>query len=242
MAPRFWGCVALCLALAGLARAGAPESPYRTDGFTSILLHFDEGRGTTAADAGEFGIRSSLRGATWAKGRFGGGLDCHEGAVTVETHPALAPDEQVTVEAWVWVEKPSDDIQRIACRSGVYGLYLNAKSAQLTFYVSTGGLWESVRATVPLKRWVHVAGVYDGRQMHVYVAGELKARRGKTGLLTDSSSPLEIGGEAGAGRRHLQGRVDEVRVSHTARLRFDPKELLAFTPTVESRAPAARSS
>ena len=234
-AARTW---TLLLTLAASAAAAPPSGPYRRDAFTSILLHFDEGRGTTAADAGEFGIRSSLRGAKWAEGRFGGGLDCHEGAVSAEVHPALAPDEQVTVEAWVWVEKPSDDIQRIAYRSGVYGLYLNAKSTSLTFYVSTGGLWESVRATVPLKRWVHLAGVYDGREMHVYVDGELKDRRAKTGRLTDAASPLEVGGEARAGRRLLQGRVDEVRVSHVARLRFDPKELLAFTATAEARVAA----
>lgn len=109
------------------ARGGAPSGPYGRDAFTSLLLHFDEGRGSTTADGGEFGIAASLRGATWAEGRFGGGLDCRKGTVAVAMHPALAPADQVTVEAWVWVERASEDLQRIAYRSGVYGLYLGAR-------------------------------------------------------------------------------------------------------------------
>ncbi|MFW6108444.1 MAG: carbohydrate-binding family 9-like protein, partial [bacterium] len=225
----------LVAAAAAHGAARAPSGPYEPDAFTSLLLHFDEGRGERAADAGEFAIRCTLRGARWAEGRFGGGLDCQGGAAAVALHPALTPEHEVTVEAWVRVEKGSEDIQRIAYRSGVYGLYLGRRGTRLTFYTSTGGQWESVHAEVPLGRWVHLAGVYDGREMRVYVDGELRDRREKTGALAASRAPFEIGGEAAAGRRYLQGRIDEVRVSHVARTAFDPSKRLTFEPTAAVR-------
>lgn len=212
-----------------------PSEPYRPDMFTSLLLHFDEGEGTTARDASEFGHFCLLKGARWTEGHFGSGLDCHEGVAVVPYSPALDAEREVTIEAWLWVEGPSSEIQRVAYRSSVYGLYLGANSLNLVFYVKAAKKWESVTAPVPARQWVHVAGTYDGTRMRLFVNGELKAERPKTGLIVQSEVPLEIGGEDQPRRRLLQGRVDEVRVSHIARPRFDPREKMVWRPTVEFR-------
>ncbi|HIE08581.1 MAG TPA: hypothetical protein EYP65_01895, partial [Armatimonadetes bacterium] len=213
-----------------------PSGPYVADDYTILLLHFDEGRGEIARDLSPFRNHCRIVGARWAEGKFGGALDFREGGVAVVPfHPSLQVSEEFTIEAWVWVEGPSDEIQRIAFRSGVYGFYLNPKGTNLVFFVNAGGKWESVVAPVPTRKWVHLAGVYDGREMRLYIDGELKARRRKAGTVVESVVPLLIGANDDAGRWQLRGMVDEIRLSCIARERFDPREVLRFEPTTELR-------
>ena len=226
---------AVVLCCCPLSWAGAPAAPYVADASTSLLLHLDEGHGEVPADAGQLGLKASVLGAKWGEGRFGNGLDCREGAAVVGMHPALAPEREVTVEAWVWVDGPSEEMQRIAYRSGTYGLYLGPRSMAVTFFVNAGGAWEAVRAAIPAKQWVHLAGTYDGAAMRFYVDGECKATLAKTGPIPPSAVPLGIGGDTSGTRHHLRGRIDEVRVSAVARTRFDPAERLEFATTAEAK-------
>ncbi len=212
----------------------APNAPYRPDDFTSLLLHFDEGKGSMALDASGFDNHCQVRGAKWTEGKFGKALDFRQGGVAiVPFHPSLQPSTEFTLEVWVWVEGPSEEIQRIAFRSGLYGFYLRAKSTSLLFFVNAGGKWESVSAPIPTRRWVHLAGVYDGREMRLYVGGELKARREKRGKVMEGRVPLVIGADNAEGKWQLRGMVDEIRLSLIARKKFDPAEILRFEPTTE---------
>ena len=71
--------------------------------------------------------------------------------------------------------------------------------------------------TAPLGQWVHLAGVYDGAAMRLYVNGVLRASVAKTGAITSSTRPILVGGNAGgtnplAAGANLAGGVDEVRL------------------------------
>ncbi len=74
----------------------------------------------------------------------------------------------------------------------------------------------AVGATVPTGRWSHVAGVYDGAALTIFVDGQASASLNAPGLSSDSSGELEIGSGAGSNYPWL-GYIAEVRLWNRAR-------------------------
>jgi len=140
------------------------------------------------------------------------------------------PDGPFTLEAWVRAE-------RFANRQGVvtktenseYGLF--ASGGRPSFTVHLSGKYVDVEADdlrMEVGRWHHVAGVYDGDEVRLYLDGALAARRPGSGARTTNELPLIVGGDVsrdGGGNSCLDGALDEVRLSRTARYsgeRFEP--------------------
>ena len=68
--------------------------------------------------------------------------------------------------------------------------------------------------------WHHVAGVYDGRRVRLFVDGELAAEVERSGRRLPNGLPLVIGADVdGSGRAvsHFEGMIDGVRLSKSAR-------------------------
>ena len=78
--------------------------------------------------------------------------------------------------------------------------------------------------TLPTDRWSHVAGVYDGQQLALYINGkQVDATLGQ-GKRRRNRLPLFIGADpdgAGQPSRPYSGRIDEFRLSKTARYSGD---------------------
>src|SRR5579859_6670160 len=94
--------------LAGLLAAGAlgftdAASPATTPGLVAAYS-FDEGEGTTVADASGNGNLGTITNATWTSaGRFGNALTFSGSTpswVTVSDSPSLDLSNAVTIEAW----------------------------------------------------------------------------------------------------------------------------------------------
>ena len=132
-----------------------------------------------------------------------------------------------TVEAWVMVSSGSG-IYEIVGQNGVAGdckgtlIILDGK---VRFELSTPGytaLFSS--GTVTPNAWTHVAGVYNGSQMRVYINGTLSGQVAKSGNITTydfAGRSTRIGGYAGSGSTGcpywFDGQIDEVRIWNTAR-------------------------
>ena len=58
--------------------------------------------------------------------------------------------------------------------------------------------------------WAHIAGVYDGTNMRIYVNGVLSASEAATGSLTDGSNEFFVSGEIVS--REMNGFVRDVRM------------------------------
>jgi len=72
--------------------------------------------------------------------------------------------------------------------------------------------------------WHHVAGVFDGREVRLYVDGRLAASRPGKGRRTTNRHPFYVGADPDRDGRpvdHLEGLVDEVRLSTKARYTGD---------------------
>lgn len=160
-----------------------------------------------------------------------GALDVSSGGhATVPSASISIPDGPLTLEAWV-------NARAFAARQGVvaktenseYGIF--ASDGRPDFSVHLDGSYVTVRptdVTLPTDRWVHLAGVYDGSEVRLYVDGQLVGQAEASGRRTTNDFPLVIGGDVDANGRAtstLDGRIDGVRLSSVARYegeRFEP--------------------
>ena len=143
------------------------------------------------------------------------------------------PDGPLTVEAWIradaWRERTG-----VLCKteSAEFGLFANGGVPD--FIVHLGGRYVSAKAeaAIPIDRWTHVAGVFDGAEVRVYLDGQLVASAPGAGKRTLNRLPLVVGGDVGGsgkGGSTLDGGIDEVRLSRGARYmgpRFTPARRL----------------
>lgn len=140
------------------------------------------------------------------------------------------PDGPFTVEAWVWAEE-------IRARQGViakteqseFGMFANKGASEFT--VNLNGRYVTAKSDEPLraKRWTHLAGVFDGERVLLFVDGAPVAERAGNGSRKRNKLPLIIGGDVssnGEPNSLLNGALDEVRISRVARYsagkRFEP--------------------
>ncbi|MBI4880373.1 MAG: metallophosphoesterase [Planctomycetes bacterium] len=132
------------------------------------------------------------------------------------------PDGAFTVEAWA---RGDDFAGRRALvnktESSEFGLFTS--DGRPEFLVHVGGAYRSARAPAPLLapgKWQHLAGVFDGREVRLYVGGRLVARGAAAGERARNDLPLYVGAdpdEHGDPTSCFAGCVDEVRISRTAR-------------------------
>ncbi|MEN0021391.1 MAG: LamG domain-containing protein, partial [Planctomycetota bacterium] len=92
------------------------------------------------------------------------------------------------------------------------------------FSYHVGGSYRTASArdvTLETDTWHHVAGVYDGSEVRIYVDGELRARAdAPSGKRQRSDLPFIIGADVnrnGQPTSHFDGVIDAVRLSSMAR-------------------------
>ena len=140
------------------------------------------------------------------------------------------PDGPLTLEGWCNADEFRAR-QGFLCKTegSEYGIFVNGGVP--SFLVHLGGRYvevEAPRALLEPGRWHHLAGVYDGAEVRLYVDGERVAAAPASGARTTNRLPLLIGADvdgAGEATSCFPGRIDEVRLSRVARYageRFDP--------------------
>jgi hypothetical protein len=79
------------------------------------------------------------------------------------------------------------------------------------------GIEKSLAPTVsvPLNVWTHLATMYDGVTLKVYINGTQVASRAISANIEVHSNPLRIGGETYT-NQFSQGKIDEVRIYNRA--------------------------
>jgi hypothetical protein len=149
---------------------------------------FDESGGQTAIDDGPYGLDGRLGASTSADGQdpariagvSGGALRFHDDSfVRLPTAGPLAPPT-LTVEAVVRADQSPGQYRYIIsrgaqnCEASSYGLY-TAKAGGIAFYVYNGATYRVTPTAMPSDvwngQWHHVAGVFDGSTVRLYVDG-----------------------------------------------------------------------
>jgi len=153
-------------------------------------------------------------------------LDGLNDKIGVADAPELNPVTSFTVEAWIkadyWesnvyagsiISKQATSPDRSYCLTVGQG-------GKAEFTVSIEGLW--VTATTDpimgLYSWYHLAGVYDGSSVKIYINGILQTETPCSGTHGASTGTiLYMGDNPTWGGRNFQGTIDEIRIWDTSR-------------------------
>ena len=158
-----------------------------------------------------------MEGETWALS-----FDGIDDYVQVADAPALDVTTDVTLSVWFYftgtISGVPGRIQKDGPGSwGRYGLWAFDDRVEFCIFIDQGSqsCLDSTGTMTP-NTWHHIAGVYDGASMRLYLDGELDSETPLTGAISTSDLPLYIGSdptESGA----VVGYLHEVCVWNIAR-------------------------
>ena len=143
--------------------------------------------------------------------------------------------DKITVTAWVFPERPLNDYKVIVSRQiGVLGhpdqFYLGfGPSEGITRYKWHLGTIENgtvidrslYKGSAASNRWIHMAGVYDGKMACLYIDGVKIGHHPHTGMIQVDDNPVTIGAEENGPEplkvaNNFEGKIDEVRIYNRA--------------------------
>jgi len=182
----------------------------------------DESAGRIAADSSGSGNDGKIVGDTaWAAGQIGGALvfDGNEDYVEVTDGNDLNIINQITVAAWIKVSAFDKEWQAIVTKGDhAWRLQRNWGRGTLEFACTgllvPGSKQGSLFGTVDVNdgNWHHVAGVYDGRIMSLYVDGVHNVSTNAAGKIRKCNESVLIGENAEKPGRFWNGLIDDVRI------------------------------
>lgn len=176
---------------------------------------FEEGSGTRAEDSSLNSSTGTLTsGPTWVNGKNGKALffDGVDDFVSIPNTSGVTPPNAITIAAWVKATTTTvtqsiidDD------NNGSIGYFLRINSSGKLFGRITGTTITG-NTTLQPNTWYHVALVYDGANVYVYLNGISDATPvARTGTITYSGSTKAIGKRPASGAQ-FNGTIDEFRM------------------------------
>jgi hypothetical protein len=136
----------------------------------------------------------------------------------------------LTIATWIKVSSFTKTWQAILTK-GDSAWRLSRNSNSNTIHFACTGLSQlqvNGSRNVNDGQWHHIAGVYDGNSLDLYVDGTLDATAASTGNVSTNNYNVEIGRNAQAGGREFHGAIYDSRVYNRALL---PEEIAALYGT-----------
>jgi hypothetical protein len=179
---------------------------------------FDEGTGTTVADASGKGQDGAFVGEpAWVPGKVGTALlfDGVDDYVEIPHHEGLTVDNEVTVALWINPEHhdfTNTGWGGIMAKGNprTYNLYTTAAG---TLHFSTAGVGSTSTDTITLNEWSHVAAMVSAGS-HAYYINGAPSGGGGSGIDlpgTSNTAPVTIG-YIGGTNQFYKGMIDEVYI------------------------------
>jgi hypothetical protein len=184
----------------------------------SLIAHyrFDEGSGTTASDSSGNGNNGTLMGGpSWVAGVTGHALSFAAAGSTVQVPSSSSLTGMSTVTVAMWVQAATigvdQDFLSMRCPAPAYYAYdfqistQNKVQFQAVSPTSAGA--GATNTAVKAGTWYHVAGVYDGSVVKVYLNGVADGYTNPvSGTLVSNCQHLSIA------LSNFTGVLDEVRI------------------------------
>ena len=156
-----------------------------------------------------------------------GRLVASDGVKALRGHAVLPDDaslditgKALTLEAWVKPEPASTHSPIVGKGDTQYGLKVDVSGEKLEFNIfGKTAKWVTLNTPLPndwLGKWHHVAGVYDGEELKLYIDGEVKASRKSSAPIASCGYPSNIGRNAQYPDRTFRGLIRRVRIYNKA--------------------------
>ncbi|MCH5373657.1 MAG: hypothetical protein JJ992_06745, partial [Planctomycetes bacterium] len=185
----------------------------------------DESGGRTAADSSGNGHDATVQGdPTWkpAGGKIGGAiaLDGDGDFIDIRGESDFDFMGGVTVAAWINANQLDRPWQAIVTKGdNTWRIQRNNEESTLEFActgldIPGGNDYGSLygNKAISLGEWHHIAGVYDGKRMAVYVDGALDASQEASGTINTNDTPVQIGANTDMQDRFWNGLIDDVHL------------------------------
>lgn len=183
---------------------------------------FSETNGIVALDSSGNRHGGILNKGDRCAGYIGTGFACTGGWLAVNTVAKFTFSTQLTVSCWLKTACPNQTqawiVNRIQGGGENTGFRLGLMNGSLAFNIPVSNWSHSVTASspVPLSRWTHVAGTYDGQQMCIYQNGIRVGSCPRTGPIYPNQFPIYVGAFAPNHDAHFTGVLDEIKLYHRA--------------------------
>jgi hypothetical protein len=198
---------------------------------------FNEGSGSTAADASGNANTATLYGASWTTaGRYGDAIAFNGVSSYVEAanSSSLNPGTAATFSAWVNLAAANNNISSVINKwsqttDDEYLFGLDSSNRLIFAWQTTGGnVWGQPsynlvfgNAQIPLGTWTYISVVRSGPSITFYINGNVDAAYASaadSNPFRSGVNTLRIGGQSRGGiARALNGTIDEVRMYNQAR-------------------------
>lgn len=158
------------------------------------------------------------------------------GVVRVPHSTSIDINGPITLETWFKLNNTSGGTQLISRQTGTGAYFLISNAGMPQLYLSNSSGYSDFAICAPIVNageWHHMAGVFDGSQMRVYLNGALCAAK-NTGIVPGGGTgELTLGGFKDGTSATLDGSMDEVRISAGALYtsNFTPQRHLMQAPT-----------
>jgi hypothetical protein len=181
---------------------------------------FDKEDKKTLTDSSGLGNDATISGdVEWVEGKYNKGLQ-FDGELSYADVPGgtFGPFEAVTITAWIKLEQmPTTHSYNIAgmTTGPGQGFYVELYSVNLAAWQCGPDMNASTPYVATFGEWHHVAGVYTGEQILLYIDGEEKAQGAGTTLPGVAALPFRISGdhsETANWGGSIDGVIDEVRL------------------------------
>jgi hypothetical protein len=189
-----------------------------------LVAHWklDDGTGSTAVDSAGSGYESRLVGdPTWTTGIIGGALEFDGDGDYIEIIDSndLHIENQITVSAWIKTDTIDKRWQAVVTKGDrSWRLQGQRRGYALEFactgLIIPGSSWGSLYGKTDVNdgKWHHVAGVYDGKRIYLYLDGKVDNSKPASGQIRFDDKPILIGDNALHRGRFWNGIIDDVRI------------------------------
>ncbi|MEE9327091.1 MAG: heparin lyase I family protein [Cocleimonas sp.] len=219
-----------------------PAEPVNQGNSSTLVSHytFDNISGNTLSDNSDQNHTATIHGATTTTGKKGDALHFDGTNQYVDAGSFDVTGQAMTISAWIKADNFTTNDARIISKAiGVleqdhYWMLstIESNGSKLRFRLKTDDQTTTTTTligtkNIPVGKWVHVAAVYDGTKMKLFVDGQENGSVNKTG--TVSTNPfigIHIGDNPATGNRNFSGAIDDLRVYSHALSANDLNELL----------------
>ncbi len=200
----------------------------------------DETSGTRAADSSGRGNVGTVRGnGIWQRsgGKIAGAieLDGDGDFIEISNESNFDVAGQLTVSVWVKVNEFDKPFQSIISKGTGEGWILSRSHSTGTVEFVCKGVkpqpYVVGKTSIDNGQWHHLAGVYDGGKLKLYVDGKLDGSKNAWGSIVTNDYSIYIGNSSQESGRFFDGLIDDVRIYNYALSEDEVKSLYEVAAT-----------